>query len=90
MMNFFRGKPEPPSRLMRKANVGDELTFKANNKAASAYWPHVKHRATVLSVLLKSQRHRPSLRAIYEVQCECGTVLHPRATEFTLSKERDA
>ncbi len=87
-MKFFRGKPpEQPQGLMRKADVGDEVVFKAADDGNSAYWPHVSHRGRVLSVSLKPQRHRRSLRAIYEVQCECGRILHPRGTEFSVLKE---
>ena len=82
-MRLFRAKSEdPPSRLMRKANTGSIVAFKANKNGVSAYWPHVTHKGRIINVLLKTQRHRPSLRAVYEVECECGVILHPRATEF--------
>ena len=85
-MRFFRSKPEPPSKKMRKADTGDSIIFVADGEGKSSNWPHVGHTAVVLSVELKTQRHRKSLRAIYEVQCECGTVLHPRAELFTVLK----
>ena len=85
MMNFLRGKPpEEPQGLMRKADAGDEVVFKAADDGTSAYWPHVSHHGRILSVSLRPQRHRRSLRAVYEVQCECGRILHPRGTEFTV------
>ena len=86
-MRFFRSKPsQPPSKLMRKANAGDNVTFIADDEGKSSYWPHVGHTAVILSVELKPQRHRKSPRAIYEVECNCGTVLHPRAEFFTVLK----
>ena len=82
-MRFFRSKPpEPPSKKMRKADAGDSVVFVADARGKSNYWPHVSHEATVLEVQLKEQSHKPSLRAVYRVQCSCGVVLHPRAGEF--------
>ena len=87
-MKFFRSKPpQPPSKLMRKASEGDNVTFIADDEGKSSYWPHVGHSGVVLGVELKPQRHRKSLRAIYEVACECGVTLHPRAEFFTVLKE---
>ena len=84
-MKFFRSKlPQPPSKLMRKATEGTEILFEVDNEGKSSYWPHVGHTAIVLGVELKPQRHRKSLRAVYTVECECGTVLHPRAEFFTV------
>ena len=86
-MRFFRSKPpEPPSKLMRKADTGDSITFTADDEGNSSYWPHVTHTGIVLGVELKPQRHRKSPRTIYTVECECGTVLHPRAEFFTVLK----
>ncbi len=71
---------------MRKANVGDTVAFKEDSHGASSYWPHVKHQGIVISVTLKAQDHRPSRRAVYEIECECGAVLHPRGSEFNVVK----
>ena len=90
-MKFFRSKAEEPKEegrylLMRKADVGDTVSFKANKNGESAYWPHVSHRGVVIGVVLRSIRNRPSTRAIYAVECECGSILHPRGSEFDLAK----
>jgi hypothetical protein len=81
-MSFRTAPSKPPSRLMRKADVGDTVRFKADDDGYAAYNPHVGHEAEVVAVNLYPQRHRRSPRAVYEVRCGCGTVLHPRASEF--------
>jgi hypothetical protein len=84
-VRFFRTAPsKPPNRLMRKADVGDTVVFRSNEDGQAQYWPHVGHTAEIVEVQLKPQRHRRSPRAVYEVRCGCGTVLHPRASEFDL------
>jgi hypothetical protein len=83
-MRFFRTAPsKPPSRLMRKADVGDVVVFRMDANGMALYWAHVGHHAEVLEVQLWPQRHRPSPRAVYEVRCrECDVILHPRAAAF--------
>ena len=83
-MSFFRTTPSKPRRLMRKADVGDTVVFRSNEDGQAQYWPHVGHTAEVVEVRLKPQRHRRSPRAVYEVRCGCGTVLHPRGSEFNI------
>ena len=85
-MRFFRTAPsKPPSRLMRKADVGDTVVFRSNEDGQAQYWPHVGHTAEVVEVQLKPQRHRPSQRAVYVVACSCGVQLRPRATAFDVT-----
>jgi hypothetical protein len=83
-MRFFRTAPsKPPSRLTRKADVGDVVVFRMDANGMALYWAHVGHQADVLDVQLWPQRHRPSPRAVYEVRCrECDMILHPRAAAF--------
>ena len=83
-MRFFRTAPsKPPSRLTRKAAVGDVVVFRMDANGMALYWAHVGHHAEVLEVQLWPQRHRPSPRAVYEVRCrECDVILHPRAAAF--------
>lgn len=83
-MMFLRTAPsKSPSRLMRKADVGDVVVFRMDANGMALYWAHVGHHAEVLEVQLWPQRHRPSPRAVYEVRCrECDMILHPRAAAF--------
>jgi hypothetical protein len=89
-MRFFRTAPsKPPSRLMRKADVGDTVVFRADADGFSAYHPHVGHEAEVVAVELYPLRNRRNSRAVYEVRCGCGTILHPRATEFNVTRQTE-
>lgn len=68
----------------RKADVGDLVRFVLDSRGLSQYWPHRGHTAKVLLVRLQPQLHRPSPRAVYFVECECGVELNPRANAFEL------
>lgn len=73
-----------PDIKRRKADVGDTIRFVLDSRGLSQYWPHTNHKAKVLAVKLQHQAHRPSPRAVYFVECECGVTLNPRATAFEL------
>ena len=83
VMKLLRRNPVlPPDRRSRKADVGDMVVFIADEENLSEYPPHVGHEGWVVQVELRAQRQRRSPRAIYEVECECGVLLHPRSNAF--------
>ena len=83
VMKLLRRNPVlPPDVRSRKADVGDVIVFIADDEDRSQYWAHVGHEADVVQVELRTQLHRRSPRAVYEVKCQCGVTLHPRSTAF--------
>ena len=87
VMKMIRRKAtmQPPDIRRRKADVGDKIIFVLDSRGLSQYWAHNGHTAIVAAVKLQPQSHRPSLRAVYAVLCECGMELNPRATAFELA-----
>ena len=75
----------PPATTRRKADEGDDVVFTLDEDGKSAYFAHNGHLGKVRSIELRPQRHRQSARAIYTIECECGLILHPRATAFEVA-----
>ena len=83
VMKLLRRNPVlPPDVRSRKADVGDIIVFIADDEDRSQYWAHVGHEADVVQVELRTQLHRRSPRAVYEVKCQGGVTWHPRSTAF--------
>ena len=83
VINRLMRKPVlPPDRRSRKANAGDTIVFIKDSHGTAQYWPHVDHTGIVKNVRLQYQAHRPSPRATYEIDCECGVTLNPRSVAF--------
>ena len=75
----------PPDIKRRKADAGDKVVFTLDGDGNSQYWAHNGHTGIVRDIELRPQRHRQSARAIYTIECECGLILHPRATAFEVA-----
>jgi hypothetical protein len=76
---------QPPEIRRRKADAGDKVVFTLDDNGLSQYWAHNDHTGIVREVELQPQLHRQSGRAVYTVECECGVILHPRATAFEVA-----
>ena len=79
---MFKLSRKPKPRLMRKAHKGDSIVFKADSDGCSAYYSHLGHTGKVTNVEIMSTSHRKTVRAVYTIECECRSILHPRGTEF--------
>jgi hypothetical protein len=77
----------PPDTKQRKADVGERIVFCLDSNGHSQYFAHLNHCATVEDVVLTHEKHRGAPRATYTVACECGLVLHPRSTAFTVTAD---
>jgi hypothetical protein len=77
----------PPDTKQRKADTGDRILFILDSNGNSQYFAHVTHRGLVEDVTLTREKHRNAPRATYTVACECGLVLHPRSTAFTVTAD---
>jgi len=71
----------------KKFAIGDQVVFCKTNK----HYPiHNDHVGEILSIRSYPKTRGAGTRVIYEMKCECGSVLHPQAEHLSLKPFRSS
>jgi len=67
----------------KKFIVGDYVFF---DRGINKHYPaHNEHRGEILSIEILPKIRSAGTVVVYEMACECGSILHPRADHIFLS-----
>jgi len=69
----------------KKFEVGERVRFDA--EANTHYYLHSNHSGEIVSIESYPKVRGAGTIVVYEMQCECGSTLHPQAHHVTMAEQ---